>query len=95
MTYAEEAARWPQYIDRFGVMKAALLEAAPNRHQHKFSVVGDLMADVQAITDRKAITTALDCPSDTEILGFLPGSKPSKLAAQPPASFSLRRWCGP
>ena len=79
VTYAEWAARWPGLIDRFGVTQDAAVDKAPTRHQSKFTVVGDLMADVQTSASREAITTILGCDVDSEIVGLLPGSKPVKL----------------
>ncbi|MGD1864757.1 MAG: lipid-A-disaccharide synthase [Phormidesmis sp.] len=79
VTYAEWDARWPSLIDGFGVMQQELIEKAPASQQEKFTVVGDLMADVQAIASRTEITHHLSCPPNAELLGFLPGSKPAKL----------------
>lgn len=79
VTYAEWDARWPSLIDGFGVMQPDLIAKAPARYRHKFTQVGDLMADVQATANRKNITKALGCALDDEIIGFLPGSKPVKL----------------
>lgn len=44
--YAEWEARWWQWIDRFGIMKPDLLQKVPQQYHPKFTVVGDLMADV-------------------------------------------------
>ena len=89
VTYAEWDARWPRLIDRFGVMRSALIEEAPAKHREKFSVVGDLMADVQQAAERAKITTALGCDPDSEILGFLPGSKPIKLKTGVPMVLAI------
>lgn len=91
LTYAEWDARWPNLIDRFGVMQANLIQKAPARHQHKFTAVGDLMADVQGIANRKEITDALECTPETNILGFLPGSKPTKLSIGVPLMLAIAR----
>lgn len=79
VTYAEWAARWPGLIDRFGVTQDAAVAKAPQQHQSKFTVVGDLMADVQTSTSREEITAIIGCDADSEIVGLLPGSKPIKL----------------
>lgn len=89
VTYAEWDARWPGLIDRFGVMQKTLAQAAPAKHQDKFTVVGDLMADVQATANRQEITTALGCASEDEIIGFLPGSKPMKLKIGVPLMLAI------
>ena len=46
--YAEWDARWHRWIDRFGCMQPATVEAAPLQFRHKCDVIGDLMADVGA-----------------------------------------------
>ncbi|MDX2216570.1 MAG: lipid-A-disaccharide synthase [Oculatellaceae cyanobacterium bins.114] len=46
VTYGEWDTRWHGWIDYFGVMKPDLIDRAPARYAHKFTVVGDLMADV-------------------------------------------------
>jgi hypothetical protein len=89
VTYAEWDARWPGWIDRFGVMQAELIQKAPARYRHKFSVVGDLMADVQATAPRTEITEALGCALDDDIIGFLPGSKPLKLGIGVPLLLAI------
>ena len=89
VTYAEWDARWTGLIDRFAVMQPGLAEKAPAAYRHKFTVVGDLMADVQAIADRTAITTALGCAPDAELIGFLPGSKPAKLEMGVPMCLAI------
>ena len=89
VTYAEWDARWTGLVDRFGVMKAKLVEKVPAAHKKKFTVVGDLMADVQASADRAAIAQTLGCAPDSEIIGFLPGSKPPKLGMGVPMLLSL------
>ncbi|MGC1525397.1 MAG: lipid-A-disaccharide synthase, partial [Phormidesmis sp.] len=89
VTYAEWDARWTGLVDCFAVMQLSLIEKAPAAHRHKFTVVGDLMADVQAIADRTAITTALGCAPDAELIGFLPGSKPAKLEIGVPMSLAI------
>lgn len=88
VTYAEWAARWPGLIDRFGVTQEAAIAQAPKQHQHKFTVVGDLMADVQTSASREEITAALGCNPSSEIIGLLPGSKPLKLKMALPTLLS-------
>ncbi|MCP6762654.1 MAG: lipid-A-disaccharide synthase [Fischerella sp. CENA71] len=47
VVYAEWEARWHNLIDRFGVMKPEVAAKASPKYAHKFTVVGDLMAEVQ------------------------------------------------
>ena len=89
VTYAEWDARWLSLIDSFGVMQPDLIAKAPARYRHKFTLVGDLMADVQATANRKDITEALGCAPDDEIIGFLPGSKPVKLSMGMPLLLAI------
>lgn len=89
VTYAEWDARWPQWINSFGVMQPEMVERVPKKYRHKFTVVGDLMADVQATADRASITDRLGCATDDEIIGFLPGSKPAKLSMGVPLLLAI------
>ena len=52
VVYAEWDTRWHHWIDRFGVMKPEIISKAPKKYNHKFAVVGDLMADVGGETGR-------------------------------------------
>ncbi len=89
ITYAEWDARWTGMVDRFGVMQAKILDKVPKARQHKFTVVGDLMGDVQAIADRTEITDILGCDPAADIIGFLPGSKPIKLEMGVPMLLAI------
>ncbi|RAM52193.1 MAG: lipid-A-disaccharide synthase, partial [Hapalosiphonaceae cyanobacterium JJU2] len=46
VVYAEWEARWHNLIDRFGVMKPEVAAKVSPKYAHKFTVVGDLMAEV-------------------------------------------------
>ncbi|MEL6158444.1 MAG: lipid-A-disaccharide synthase [Cyanobacteria bacterium J06627_32] len=89
VTYAEWDARWPHLIDRFGVMQTGIVEKAPTKYQDKFTVVGDLMADVQTTADRTEFAIALNCNPGTDLIGFLPGSKPAKLEMGVPMLLAI------
>jgi hypothetical protein len=89
VTYSEWDARWPGWIDRFGVMQSDIIQKAPDRYRHKFALVGDLMADVQAIAQRSDITEALGCALEDDMIGFLPGSKPLKLGMGVPLMLAI------
>jgi len=45
VVYAEWETRWHRWIDQFAVMNQALGDRAPHQYAHKFTVVGDLMAE--------------------------------------------------
>lgn len=79
--YAEWEARWARWVDGFGVMNATARETIPPQQQHKGHIVGDLMTDIP--------TSALPSTSDTEILGFLPGSKAMKLTQGVPYGLAV------
>ena len=87
--YAEWDARWVSQMDRFGVMQAGVVEKVPGRYRDKFSVVGDLMADIQTTADRTEIMAAMALVEDAELVGFLPGSKPAKLSVGVPLSLAI------
>lgn len=82
VVYAEWEARWHRWIDRFGVMKPELISRVSPKYAHKFTVVGDLMAEIQRVHDQ------VD-HEDTELIGILPGSKALKLSQGVPLSLSI------
>lgn len=73
IVYAEWEARWHQWIDRFGVMKAEAMTGVSPQYVDKFAIVGDLMAEVAA--DELGNNSG-----NPELIGILPGSKAAKLA---------------
>jgi hypothetical protein len=77
--YGEWETRWHRWIDRFGVMKPELIDRAKPQYRDKFTVVGDLMADIEGG----------DCTSDEEIIGILPGSKGAKLSQGLPLGLAI------
>ena len=81
VVYAEWEARWQRWIDQFGVMKPEVIAKADQRYANKFTVVGDLMADVSVVSqlDRQK----------TELIGLLPGSKSAKLFQGVPLSLAI------
>lgn len=86
VVYAEWDARWHGWIDQFGVMKPQIIAKAPKNYRHKFTVVGDLMADVSEERNReeeRSSTTA------HPLIGMLPGSKPAKLAQGVPLGLAI------
>ena len=46
LIYGEWDTRWHQWGDRYAAMNPRLIEQAPTQYHHKFTVVGDLMADL-------------------------------------------------
>ncbi|MGB3296058.1 MAG: lipid-A-disaccharide synthase [Phormidesmis sp.] len=87
--YAEWEARWSRLVDRFGVMQSEVVNKVPTRRQHKFTEVGDLMADVQTTADRTNIAAAVGISPAADLIGFLPGSKPTKLSPGIPLALAI------
>ena len=89
VVYAEWDARWYQWIDKFGVMKGEVVSQTPQKYKHKFTVVGDLMADVGSQIkegeDKNSQNT-------TELIGFLPGSKGAKLTQGVPLMLTIAQY---
>ncbi len=79
--YAEWEARWHRWVDRFGCMTEAIVDAAPAKHRHKLQVIGDLMADVQTDPTAQAkVQDLLGLKPDHDLIGLMPGSKKNKLS---------------
>lgn len=93
--YAEWEARWHRWIDRFGVMKPEIIATVPKKYQGKFTVVGDLMADVGLQISRFQVETSdwlSNLQPSTELIGLLPGSKPAKLMQGVPLSLAIAQF---
>ena len=90
--YAEWDARWYRWIDKFAAMKPEVFDKVPEKYAHKFTVVGDLIAEVarfQALPGN-ADPEALPRPTPPkELIGLLPGSKAAKLALGVPLCLSI------
>ena len=83
LIYAEWDARWYRWVDRFAAMNQKVIDRIPQAYRHKFSLVGDLMADV-----------ALEVEDRTEsklesTIGLLVGSKPAKLFQGVPLCLAI------
>ncbi|MBW4490277.1 MAG: lipid-A-disaccharide synthase [Trichocoleus desertorum ATA4-8-CV12] len=89
VVYAEWDARWLRWIDRFGVMKPEIAAQAPPAQAHKFTVVGDLMAEAGTFDRPKNYLTDASTSKNTELIGLLPGSKPAKLAQGVPLTLAI------
>lgn len=84
--YGEWETRWHPWVDRFGVMKQALVDRVSPQYQDKMVVVGDLMADVEGKRDgeQKAAQNRKE-----QLIGVLPGSKPAKLTQGVPLVLAV------
>lgn len=85
LIYAEWDARWYRFIDHFAVINDQVVKPIPQSYRHKFSVVGDLMADVALEVGDQ--TTQSD--QDTPLIGLLVGSKPAKLSQGVPLCLAI------
>lgn len=84
--YGEWETRWHRWIDGFGVMKPELIERAKPRYVHKFTVVGDLMADIEEDDSLGRLSKGW---AEEEIVGILPGSKGAKLSQGLPLGLAI------
>jgi lipid A disaccharide synthetase len=78
--YGEWDTRWHGWVDRFGVMNLDLVERVSPKYAAKFTVVGDLMADIQGETAQNTIE---------DVIGILPGSKSAKLTQGVPLGLAI------
>ncbi|MBW4576650.1 MAG: lipid-A-disaccharide synthase [Aphanothece sp. CMT-3BRIN-NPC111] len=95
IVYAEWEARWPQWIDRFGVMKPEIVTSGQQKYAHKFTVVGDLMADASDWEQSKknnSQSKIQNPKSKIELIGLLPGSKPAKLTQGVPLGLAIAEY---
>ncbi|NMG09824.1 lipid-A-disaccharide synthase [Brasilonema sp. UFV-L1] len=100
VVYAEWDARWHSMIDRFGIMKPAVAEGIPQKFAHKFSVVGDLMQEAQGLEAEEvgeastplSLLCSTNLQSGIELIGVLPGSKPSKLMQGVPLTLAIAEY---
>ena len=81
VVYAEWEARWYRWVDRFALRQESVV-TPPAQYRHKFTVVGDLMADVE--DGGRGNNQA-----GSEVIGLLPGSKAAKLAQGVPLSLAI------
>ena len=83
LIYAEWDARWYRFVDRFATMNQKAFNKVPQAYQHKFSLVGDLMADVALEVSQS------DADFTVPLIGLLVGSKPAKLAQGVPLCLAI------
>lgn len=89
--YAEWEARWYRWVDKFAAMKPEVIDKTPQKYANKFTVVGDLIAEVgnrKSDAGDWAGTGALPL-REMELIGLLPGSKAAKLALGVPLCLSI------
>jgi lipid A disaccharide synthetase len=85
--YAEWTARWHNLIDRFAVMNTEVTAKVKPQYAAKFTVVGDLMVEMQTEIDPEAINN-----NDEILIGLLPGSKAAKLGMGLPLMLAIAEY---
>jgi hypothetical protein len=86
LIYAEWEARWYRWIDRFAARNETVVEKVPAAYRHKFTVVGDLIADV-------ALEVAPEAPElENTQIGLFVGSKPAKLSQGVPLCLAIAEF---
>ncbi len=86
--YAEWDARWWRWVDKFGAMKQEVVAQVPPKYADKFTVVGDLMNEVR-IQNLEFRSVFSNGESSVELIGLLPGSKPTKLSLGVPLTLAI------
>lgn len=89
LVYAEWETRWQSWIDRFALMNSAVKIHRGAIGDGKFTVVGDLIADVALELSEKRENQAEKGVSTGPLIGLLPGSKPAKLAQGVPLCLAI------
>ena len=88
--YAEWDARWYRWIDKFAAMKPEVFAKIPQKYSNKFTVVGDLIAEVARSQEEPGNAyPESESRTQIELIGLLPGSKAAKLALGVPLCLSI------
>ncbi|WP_019508362.1 hypothetical protein [Pleurocapsa sp. PCC 7319] len=85
LIYAEWDARWYRLVDHFVVMNQKVIDKVPQSYHHKFSLVGDLMADVALEVNQNTDNRH----SEEPLIGLLVGSKSVKLSQGVPLCMAI------
>ncbi|PSB12276.1 lipid-A-disaccharide synthase [Pleurocapsa sp. CCALA 161] len=87
LIYTEWDARWYRFVDRFAAMNQKAIAQVPKSYRYKFSLVGDLMADVALEVKSKSKSN----PNLTSafLVGLFVGSKPAKLSQGVPLCLAI------
>jgi hypothetical protein len=94
VVYAEWSARWQPWIDRFGAMNEAICDSVPAKYADKFTVVGDLIADLPRQIPPTPLNKggkpfARGCNRHGELIALMPGSKAAKLSQGVPLTLAI------
>jgi lipid A disaccharide synthetase len=72
--YAEWDARWYRWIDKFAAMKPEVFASIPQKYANKFTVVGDLIAEVSRVSRSQALPGNADAFARVSRSQALPGN---------------------
>lgn len=86
--YAEREARWQRWIDRFAVMNRQVQPQDSQKYSDKFTIVGDLIADVAGDWGNEDDEKG-EWGQAGELIGLLPGSKAAKLMQGVPLFLAI------
>lgn len=89
LIYAEWDARWYRFVNKFAAMDPKVIERIPQAYQDKFTLVGDLMADVALEIQNESQTSSKKTSQNISMIGLLVGSKPAKLAQGVPLCMAI------
>ncbi len=91
VVYAEWEARWYRFLDNFAVMNCSIIDSIPAKYRNKFSIVGDLMANVDfdPCSPDSPHPQPLSPQERGELIGLLPGSKAAKLSQGVPLMLAI------
>jgi lipid A disaccharide synthetase len=94
VVYAEWEARWYRFLDNFAVMNSSIIDSIPEKYRNKFTIVGDLMADVNFAppSQNSPHPQPLSPGERGEMIGLLPGSKAAKLMQGVPLMLAIASW---
>ncbi|MBW4507173.1 MAG: lipid-A-disaccharide synthase [Scytonematopsis contorta HA4267-MV1] len=90
VVYAEWEARWHGLVDCFAIMKKEVATKVKQKYSHKFTVVGDLIAEAGNFSN--GLNTDVRDKKQTKIIGILPGSKAAKLAQGAPLTLAIAEY---
>lgn len=85
LIYAEWDARWYRFVDYFAAMNQKVIEKIPRFYQYKFTMVGNLIADVALEVEGGGANNRENAP----LIGLLVGSKPAKLSQGIPLCMAI------
>lgn len=90
LIYSEWEARWQKWADHFAIMNPHILKKINPKYTHKFTIVGDLMADI--VEESHQEYSPIKSQDNALLIGILPGSKPAKLGQGVPLTLGIAHY---